>query len=290
MKPGFSLESARPQAPRPDLPFHVWTLPDGSVWTEFFRSAAGYLLRFPDLADFAVAADGLSVTCAPAPDADEATSRHLYLNQVQPLVQSMQGKLVFHASAVEIADHAIAFVAESGRGKSTLAAGFALGGYRFLADDGMLVESVGGGYQVLPSHPSIRLWDDSEAALIPSGTEAAPALAYTSKSRFLAGSEIAYCGQPQPLRRAYFLGSGRASGVVFRRMSAAEALLEWVKHAFLLDIEQRPLLASHFDELARLANHASCFHLDYPRRFEDLAQVRQAIAAHALTEEYAECA
>jgi hypothetical protein len=282
--PGFGLESSRRQVPLNALPFHEWAFPDGILWTQFFRTDAGYLLRFPDLADFQVSPDGLAVTCSPAPDVAETTAHHLYLNQVLPLMLSKQGKLVFHASAVEIADGAVAFVAESGRGKSTLAASFAISGFRFLTDDGLVLEVSGPGYQALPSHPSIRLWEDSEEALIPPGAETAPALEFTSKSRFLAGADIAFCDQPRPLRRVYFLGDGRASGISFQRMSAAEALLEWVRHSFLLDIEEQPLLASHFDEVARLANQPIYYRLDYPRRFEDLVRVRQAIAEHATAE------
>ena len=96
-------------------PFHAWTFPDGALWTEFHRAGGGYLLRFPNLADFQVSADGRNVTCFPVPEVSEATVRHLYLNQVLPLALSKQGHLVFHASAVEVAGGALAFVANSGR-------------------------------------------------------------------------------------------------------------------------------------------------------------------------------
>ena len=139
------MQSARHQTAVGDAPFHVWAFPDGTLWTEFYRANGGYLLRFPDLADFQVSADGLSVTCLPAPEVSEATSQHLYLNQVLPLVLSKLGKLVFHASAVEVDDGAVVFAAESGRGKSTLAASFAVSGSRFLTDDGLVVEPIGEG-------------------------------------------------------------------------------------------------------------------------------------------------
>lgn len=280
----FTLIPAHPQAPLKDLPFHEWTFPDGTGWTQFYRTETGYLLRFPDLADFQLSADGLTVACAPALGVTDATPQHLYLNQVLPLVLSKLGKLVFHASAVEVADGAIAFVAESGRGKSTLAASFATSGFRFLTDDGLVVEACDSGYQVLPSHPSIRLWQDSEAALIAPDTPTAPALEFTSKSRFLAGEIIPFCDSPRPLRRVYFLGDGSAPEVMFQRMRPAEALIELVKHSFLLDIEEREMLAAHFDELSSLANLPIYYRLDYPRRYEDLATVRQAIIEHAKKE------
>ena len=278
---GFQGAGARWQAPLGTKPFHTWTFPDGTCWTEFYRVGGGYLLRFPDLADFQVSAGGLEVTCFPVPDVSEATSQHLYLNQVLPLVLSKLGKLVFHASAVEVAGGAVAFAAESGRGKSTLAASFAVSGFRFLTDDGLVVEMAAQGFEVLPSHPSIRLWADSEAALIAPGTETAPALPFTPKSRFLAGEAIRFCDQPRPLRRVYFLGDGSAATPVFQRLSPAAALVEWVKHSFLLDVEERPRLASHFDQVATLAKQPIHYRLDYPRRFEDLARIRQAIVEHA---------
>ncbi len=275
------MQPARLQTPVGYPPFHTWTFPDGTLWTEFHRANGGYLLRFPELADFQVSADALHVTGFPAPDVSEATVQHLYLNQVLPLALSKQGQLVFHASAVEIGDSAVAFVAESGRGKSTLAASFAVSGFRFLTDDGLVVEPGIHGFEALPSHPSIRLWEDSEDALIPPASRRAPPVHYTTKTRFLAGENLLFCEQPRPLRRVYFLGEGCAETVTFERLRPAEALVEWVKHSFLLDIEERPRLASHFDQVAKLANQPIHYRLDYPRRFEDLARVREVIVAHA---------
>jgi hypothetical protein len=276
----LDIAAARPQAPLP-APFHTWALPDGAPWTEFHREHVGYLLRFPGLADFHVSADAKRVTCHPVPGTSDAVVQHLHLNQVLPLALSKQGSLVFHASAVEVDGGAIAFVGESGKGKSTLAASFAIDGCRFLTDDGLVVESADRGHVVLPSHPSIRLWQDSEEALIAPGTAMAPAVDYTPKARFLAGDRLRFCDEQRPLRRVYFLGDGNVSDIAIRRLSGADAMIEWVRHSFLLDVEEKPRLASHFDQVAKLANEPIHFALDYPRRYEDLARVRAAIVGHA---------
>ena len=247
----------------------------------------GFLLRFHDMADFQVSADGLSVTCFPAPDVSDITTEHLYLNQVLPLALSKRGKLVFHGSAVEVAGGAVAFLAESGRGKSTLAGSFATGGYRFLADDGLVLESVDGGYNILPSHPSIRLREDSRQVLVSGNAEIAPPLHFTPKLRFLAGIGIVHCDQPLPLLRAYFLGDGSAQEIIFRHLSGAESVLAWLKQSFLLDAEDQSMLARHFDRVTELANQLPCYQLDYPRRFEDLCRVREAIIEHEISESLA---
>ena len=274
-------QPARLQAPIAEAAFHQWTAANDAVWTFFYRQPTGYLLRFPEMADFEVSANGCQVRGWPAIGAAPSTLGHLYLNQVLPLAMSRQGKLMLHGSAVEIDGHGVAFIGESGRGKSTLAASFATGGSRFLTDDGLHLEWTGGECQIVPSHPSIRLWEDSQEALISDTAAVAPALDFTTKSRLLAGPDIAFCDQARALRRIYFLGDGDASVPTMERLRPAEALICLAKNSFLLDIEAQDMLARHFDGVSRLAQLPIYFSLDYPRRYEALSQVREAIIQHA---------
>ena len=277
----LTITAERPQGALPGEPFHRLEHTDGTQWTAFFRLESGYLLRFPDLADFAVSSDGKRVDCAPVPEVSPTTIEHLYLNQVLPLALSKQGRHVYHASAVDFGGSAVAFLAASGRGKSTLAASFAVNGYRFLTDDGLMVEQSVDGFVVLPSHPSIRLWDDSHAKLLEPDAKRSPALDFTSKARFMAGDQLTHCDQPRPLRAVYFLGGGDVAQTSIRRLSALQALAEWAKHSFLLDVEDKRLMRAHFDHIVMLANRLPAYHLDYVRRYEDLDNLRSVIVDHA---------
>ncbi|MFO1316205.1 MAG: hypothetical protein U1F58_11435 [Burkholderiales bacterium] len=265
------------------MPFHVLTTPDGSRWTEFHRVEGGYVLRFPDLADFAVSANGFDIVAFPAPGVADSTAQHLYVNQVLPLAQSKQGRPVFHGSAVEVDGEAIAFIAGSGCGKSTLAATFARSGCRFLTDDGLMVAPAEHNWLVEPGHPSIRLWTDSEQALLGSGMPRAPALPFTAKARFVAGERLPFCNEPRPLHRAYFLGNGETPDIVIRSLTARNAMMAWVRHSFLLDVDEQLPLTRHFEQVARLACEPIHFELDYPRRFDELDRVLRAIFHHAGT-------
>ena len=280
----FAFATPRSQVALERSPFREWTLPDGTRSTELYRIGSGYLLRFPGLADFEISAEGLAVRCRSTPETSDATSRHLYLNQVLPLVLGQLGKMVFHASAVEIAGGALAFVAESTRGKSTLAASFAATGAPMLTDESLVVDERAGGYSVAPGHPSVRLWDDSQQALIAPGVETAPGLPFTSKRRFLAAPELPFSDRPAPLRRVYFLGDGSAPAVKFEQMDAVDVMLELLKASFLLNVDDKNRLASHFDEVARLARRPIHHRLDFPRRFDLLPAVRQAVIEHAANE------
>jgi hypothetical protein len=277
--PEVRIAAPRQQAPSSE-PFHSWPLPSGKPWAEFHRLDFGYLIRFPELADFVLSDDATTVTCHPVPGTPPGVTDQLYLNQVLPLSLSKQGILVFHASSVEIEEDAVAFVAESGRGKSTLAASFATEGFRFLTDDGLVIRPENNCHYVWPSHPSLRLRPDSEAVLIPPDTASSPASKYAMKSRFLAGPRLAFCSTPRRLRQVFFLGDGSASSITFRRLSGSEVMLRWLRHSFLLDLDERTHLATHFEQLGKLAGDPGHFALDFPRRFDQLAKVRRAIVDH----------
>jgi hypothetical protein len=271
---------SRQQLPLAQKPFHRWTFPDGTVWIEFLHLPNAYLIRFPGLADFEVSADGGRTESWPAPGVQPATVENLYLNQVLPLALSRQGKVVLHASAVEMDGRCVAFVGASGRGKSTIAASFATTGMRFLTDDGLQLEWREHHLIAVPSHPSIRLWDDSQTALIGETQEAAAPVEYTSKARFLASQTLAHCEEPRPLHALFFLGSGESAAISIARMKPPVALVDLVRHTFLLDIDEQEMLAAQFEELSRIANLPIHYHLDYPRRFADLPRLREAIVRH----------
>lgn len=124
--------------PQEDLSFplyHQWSSPEGECLLCFHRRPQGYLLRFPDLADFELDDAGQLERVLAVPGTEEEVLGTLCHNQVQPLALSCQGLLVLHAGAVEVDGRAILFAGASGVGKSTLVQAFVRSGYRFLTDD-----------------------------------------------------------------------------------------------------------------------------------------------------------
>src|SRR5258706_1298208 len=277
----FSLLESRAQDAPETAAFAEWHLPDGATAASFHRTGLGYLVRFPLLADFEISNDTSAITCHPTPSASQATCRNLYMNQVLPLALSKRGKLVFHASAVDLPSHrAVIFAGPSGSGKSTLAAAFATAGCPFLSDDGLVVEEADGRkYRAVPSHPSIRLWTDSEHALLGVGPQ--PIEAPRSKKRLGVKTAMAFCDEPRQLSRVYVLGDPDAAAPRFEGLGGSQALIELIKNSFLLDPQEPSLLASQFDRLARLVAHVPCFRLHFPRAFDALDSVRHAIVVHA---------
>ncbi len=278
----FILRASKDQAALTEPPFHQWMMHQGTApWCQFFKSDDGYLLRFPELADFTVSLDGCHITTVPVPGVSQPTIEHLYLNQVKPLAFSRQGKLVLHGSAVEIDDFAVSFLGSSGKGKSTLAANFAAHGSRFLTDDCLQLSKVANGYHIHPSHPSIRLWQDSFDAVAPSSAVIALPVDYTPKLRLLADDVFSWCGEERPLQGIYVLGGDDVAETSITPVQGQDAMLALVKNSFLLDIDEREMLKHHFAELADLSRNQLFFRLDFPRSYLGLAEVRNSIINHA---------
>jgi hypothetical protein len=263
-------------------PFHTWKDPGGSICAAFYRTPGGLKIHFPNFADFDISSDNSLINCSLYPGTSNATIEHLYVNQILPLFLSQLGKYVFHGSAIETAEGALAFLGRSGLGKSTLAASFAARGQRFLTDDALVLEPTDDGYLVQPGHPSLRLWDDTHMTTLKSEVSTARPVDYPPKTRIGPGPSLPHCDRERPLQSAYFLGPREVASerICFERLTPAEALIDWTRNSFLLDIEDRALVGAHFDKIAVLANSVPCFRFYYPRRYEAMQRVLDALLAH----------
>jgi hypothetical protein len=263
----------------PTSSFHKWVHPGGEPYARFVRTGDGYHVRFPGQADFHLSGEGEVLSRRPYPGASPETIRNLERNHVRPLALSRQANLVFHASAAEVRGEALAFAGRSGRGKSTLAAELATSGGRLLTDDGLVIERGASGFEVLPSDPSVRLWRDSARALFGSAA-AGVGTAEAAKVRLPTGGRLAYCAERRPLSRFYVLGDGSSKDISIEELGGGDAVVELLKHSFLLDVDRREAVASHFERLTLLVRTAVLFRLDFPRRFDLLPTVRRAILDH----------
>lgn len=222
------------------------------------RIPAGYLVRFPDLADFSIGLDGRDITCrATTLDPCDDMLRHLVLDQVMPLNIKLQGRETLHATAVFTPHGVCAFIGPSGSGKSTIAAAFLNAGHAVICDD-CLVLSCEDLVRAVPGYPGVRLWDDAVSALENGVGTPSPVAGSTRKRRW--GQRLGRehgTSDDRPLTRIYRLmwpSAGRGpSSRVLEPIAAREAFMELVAATFRLDITDRGMLAREFLVLGRVA-------------------------------------
>ena len=277
----FELLESRAFVPNCEW-FHEWNLPDGSVWLYFGRQDSEYILRFPDIADFLVSGGAKRVRCYSCAGVPAESIRHLFLDQVLPLVLSGPGKLVVHASAVASPHGAMAFLGRAGYGKSTLAASFSRLGFPMMTDDCLLIDEDKGRLFAVPSYPGLRLWPETVSELFALPPELSPVAHYSRKKR-VDGGGLRFLGERIPLARAYFLNdpdapdqpeSPRITGI-----SARDVFMQLVQFAFLMDITDQSAVTAKFRIVSRAAGLPIFRRLSFSRRFSTLPAVLEAVSA-----------
>jgi hypothetical protein len=126
-------------------------------WYSATEIESGYLLRFHRCGEFFISADlsTVEVRC-------DRSGRHELLpvltsGTMLAFLLSLRGATVLHASAVALGDAALAFVGQSGHGKSTLAALMCLDGGADLVTDDVLVVRAGAAVTCIGGASELRL-------------------------------------------------------------------------------------------------------------------------------------
>ena len=175
--------------------------PDGTV---VFRieahPEAGYLLSGPSYGAHLLSADARRLRCAPGNAGEEAWQR-LLIAQVLPFAAVLSGLEVFHASAVVIDGHAVAFVGPSRSGKTSVALELCRLGASFLADDVLALESHGA---VLVGHPGspIAGVDHAEVERVQEDSVMGEVLGVNARERLV---RMRAAAEPAPLGALFFL-------------------------------------------------------------------------------------
>jgi hypothetical protein len=271
--------------PSPSHWLMSWTLPTGERWLSMAKDAWGYLLRFPELADFSVDADGREIVCLPEPEIPPHTMRHLLLDQVLPLVLTIRGRKALHATAVLTPAGMCAFTGPTGTGKSTLAASLLLTGYPVLSDDCLVLEARDGQVLATPAYPGLRLREDTLKALGDTSGHLLSVAHYTSKRRLVPDGHGSYfLTQALPVARIYSLvrpAEGALEGGLvaprIQRLSARDSFVELLPFLFHLDVTDRTMLARHFDFLEQVVSHVPVRQLWIPNTFTALPAVHEVI-------------
>lgn len=264
--------------------------PDGTAWLTCTRTRAGYRLRFSGLADFAVDRSGRQVRCVAPPQTPPETIRHLFLDHVIPPLLNLRGKEALHASAIEIAGGACAFIGKSGQGKSSLASAFHVFGYPILCDDCLALKEDSDTVLVEPAYPGLRLWDDSRAQFFGNQRPTLPVSHYNDKRRVLtpeSGCETE-CGEFFPLRRIYSLlrdeTAQAAAYPVIEPLSIRDAFVELISCAFRLDLTDQAMILRQMRVYERVANEVPVRRLRLPNDLGALQAARDLVLQDFETE------
>jgi hypothetical protein len=130
-----------------------------------FLSASLAAVNAPGTGLFVVR-DGNDIIVSPAPNAEASVLRNLVITVSLNILLYQRGLFLLHASAVAANGVGIAFMGESGWGKSTIAASLQRRGYALVADDTLAADAESPGAPVVfPAFPQLKLLPGTLVAL-----------------------------------------------------------------------------------------------------------------------------
>lgn len=251
------LDSAPADAPV-DAVFRLGEVPSELSSVRFsgacFHAAPGRLLAWIGGVARYLAADGREIVVQSEAGAIESDLRALLLCSPMGGLLHQRGLLPLHASVIATPRGAVAFMGNSGRGKSTLAAHFRQRGFKVLADDIAVVTfDAAGRPLVQPGLPQFKLWPHSVTEL-GELTDALPRLRPTMEKRTLEFTD-SFCREPMPLHRVYALEADNQSpGIRLEPQPVLDRVRLLLEHTYRAQyLPGLGLQKEHFKSLSRVA-------------------------------------
>jgi hypothetical protein len=249
-----------------------------SDFYEFTRLHDGSIhLRWPGLFEFLVSADGNRIGWRNLDGTRREAFQEYLLGQVLSFAMLVRGVEPLHATAVVVEEGAVAFLGDSGYGKSTLGASFVRANYPLLTDDVMVLEKRGQQFVAHPGMPRIKLLPEMCGGLF-QGREGTPMNRFTRKTIFALKAQE-HQMSAIPLRALYVLSPprNRTCKLTLRRMSESKAFLSVLKNTFN-DVLLSPMrLKRQFEFAATVVANVPVKALSYPRTLSALPAVLNAV-------------
>ena len=250
--------------------------PSGESVLRFHLLADGGVLRFAGQIEFRV--EGSRIVSRAAALTRPEWLEALLLGSVAAFVLERDGRPALHASAVEVEDRAVLFLAGNGGGKSALAAEFLRAGHALLADDVSALS--GAGPPVCrAAYPAMRM-DADEADHFLGGHDSLSLVHPRATKRWvpLDGRFGRFRDAELPVARLFLPRREDGGEVRVEDVSPTDAVLELARHSFHHRlIEALGWQAQRLPALARIVRGVPARRLVYPSGFEHLPRVRDAV-------------
>jgi len=206
---------------------------------------------------------------------------HTYLlGQALSFALIKQGFEPLHATAVNVDGGAVAFLGESGYGKSSLGAAFVQAGHQILTDDLLVLSERDGRFTAYPGPPRIKLYPEVAGIVLLSHLGGTP-IGRTTKL-VIPLDEHQVSASAVPLQAIYVLGPPRPRGgarkhVTIRRLSKRQACFALLQNPFNTAVIDSKRLSRQFAFATTLAASVPVKFIRYPRIMKLLPAVREAI-------------
>ncbi len=232
----------------------------GENWYTATRTESGYRMRFRECGEFEISGDLTRVVMREDPAGRTELLPILLAGTVSALLLNLRGHVVLHASAVAIDDVAMAFVGQSGRGKSTMAALMCVDGADLITDDVLRVEP-GPPVTCIGGAPELRLREKAGSI---ARAQSTTALRTTADERLAFAPPVTDV-RPRPLAAIVVPSPSRtAAQVEAEIIEPSGALFGLLAFPRVHGWRDKAVLAREFATLSQVVNQVPVFEATIP--------------------------
>ena len=281
----FSLVERPPVPPgwaeTPPLYTSPYRSPDGEILLCVHQAPGCEVIHCTRVADYFIFPD--RILCTPLDEILASVEANL-LSAVLSYWLESRGTLALHASAVTTSQGAVAFLSNSGNGKSGLAAALVQAGCALLSDDILPLAPAGERWTASPGFPVMRMWPDEADFFLGGHSDLPRVHPAGEKRRVFIGRAGWGAFEPQPQPLACLVVPERrpqdtpGSQVSLTPISPRDGVIEIVRYSFSARLVQAAgLQPQRLHSIARLARQVPLLRLSYPSGFHYLPGVAAEI-------------
>ncbi|MFL6280556.1 MAG: hypothetical protein ACJ731_10625 [Vicinamibacterales bacterium] len=245
-------------------------LPDGSAyrrWTNFF--------------EFLVTADARRIYARALSAVDREAMLAYLLVDALSFSMVRLGREPLHATAVSTDRGVLAFLGNSGDGKSTLAALLLSHGCKLVTDDMLILTRAGDRWQAQPGPPRLKLYRDMADRVLGPAPESVPMNRHTTK--LVIPLDPSHCATAaDALTGIYILADGadaQRNHPVIQRLSPAAALPRVLAHTAAHYPSEAARLKRQFEFATTLVREIPIKTIAYRREQTEMSALRDAVLA-----------
>lgn len=209
---------------------------------------------------------------------EENLLKTLILGPVFATLLHQLGRLVLHASAVNINNSAIAFLGPRGRGKSTTSLALCKNGYDLLSDDVLSIDIDKNVPLVFPSYPRIKLYPEVIKNIKEDPYSMPQVYPNTDKRSYQVLNN--YSDTSMPLKSIYIIEESNKTAI--EDINPKDSLIELVKYSFCLNIFNKNDLSDNLNQCSKIINNILVKKLKIKRSLEDLPKLAETIEKDVL--------
>lgn len=254
---------------------------DGKSFISFYQFGECIVIRFFDAIDYYLWPD--RIDCHSRQSFPNPVIEDYLFGPVMALWLESHGTPVLHASAISIDSQAVAFLANSRCGKSTLAAAFLQAGQTLLTDDILPLAEQQQRFWGHSGLPQINLWPDQANYFTSDLPDLASTVPESSKKHVPIGVNGfgAFCSRSQPLGCVYLPRRQPAKDglkVEITPLGPAEAVFALARFSFMANaVQSFGWQERRLDFFVRLVQQVPVRRICYPDGFEHVDRVTDSI-------------